>query len=667
MDDYGALLQSGYNAVPDYNHNLAFQVGIDGERLQQQALKQRIVDDQQQNERAQSFQTDLTSALHDGRPGAIAQIMMKYPEFADKVKAGWTLKTDAAKQADLTSLGEMYSAAGSGDWALAAKLAHARHDADRAAGQSDAEDDAFVDAIDKAQQGDETQRKVVLGTIGTHLAAVAGPEHFASVYGALKGGIHVIPMGGLAVDDEGKTIAHSPLMQDANGNIRAWNDQTGGGGPVSGGVGTGMSPAVASVASTLSTALPKPVVAGFLGNFHAEGGYDGAQGDGGSASGIAQWHNDRAANFEKVIGKPVTQATPEEQAKFVLYEMQHPEEAGMTVKQRDAIMAAKTPAQAAALIDQYYERSDGKARQGRMSAATAFASNTAPASGASPSSQFPVIIPGKDAAPPEGFRWTDSAHTSLEPIPGGPKDPSASDNSLPVHDAAVNYLLTGQMPPLGNGGAGYKQQIIAERSKLMQQLHISPEQLPEFQAQYTADKSALQKNTEMLSTLQSSENALKANGQQVWNTHRVLVQDGIIADNPWITRKQLKYYQSFGSPDQKAHVKAYLDAVNAYSTEYSKFMTAANGMGGSAAPSDSARELAGELNDPGLAATPLLAHLRQGLTEAINKRNGVAQQTEALQQKLSSYLHPHSAAQTASKGEGSWITLPSGLKIRKIH
>jgi hypothetical protein len=58
------------------------------------------------------------------------------------------------QQADLTSLGEMYSAAGSGDWALAAKLAHARHDADKAAGQSNAEDDAFVDAIDKAQQGD---------------------------------------------------------------------------------------------------------------------------------------------------------------------------------------------------------------------------------------------------------------------------------------------------------------------------------------------------------------------------------------------------------------------------------------------------------------------------------------------------------------------------------
>jgi hypothetical protein len=99
----------------------------------------------------------------------------------------------------------------------------------------------------------------------------------------------------------------------------------------------------ATVASTLTSAgLPAPVVAGFLGNFHAEGGYDGAQGDGGSASGIAQWHSDRAATFERVAGKPVTEATPEEQAKFVAWEMKNPKAAGMTVAQRDAIMAAKT-------------------------------------------------------------------------------------------------------------------------------------------------------------------------------------------------------------------------------------------------------------------------------------------------------------------------------------
>jgi hypothetical protein len=232
---------------------------------------------------------------------------------------------------------------------------------------------------------------------------------------------------------------------------------------------------------------------------------------------------------------------------------------------------------------------------------------------------------------------------------GKPANEAPSSDML--DDAATQYLLTGQMPALGNGGAGLKQQILGRRSEIMRKIGITAEQLPAFQAQYAADKKALTDNSALLSGLQSSENALKANGQQVWNTHRTLVSDGIISDNPWMTRKRLSYYANFGSPDQKAHVKAYLDAVNAYSSEYTKFMTAANGMGGSAAPSDSARQLSGELNDPGLAATPLLAHLRQGITEATNKRNGVAQQNQALQGKLSSYLHPHT---------GSTSQAPSG-------
>lgn len=128
-------------------------------------------------------------------------------------------------------------------------------------------------------------------------------------------------------------------------------------------------PAEGEVAATLSASLPAPVVAGFLGNFHAEGGYGGASGDGGSASGIAQWRGERQANFQRVLGKPVSQATPQEQAKFVLWEMQNPEAAGMTIGQRDAILAARTPGEAAALIDQHYERSSGEHRQRRVAAA----------------------------------------------------------------------------------------------------------------------------------------------------------------------------------------------------------------------------------------------------------------------------------------------------------
>jgi hypothetical protein len=209
-----------------------------------------------------------------------------------------------------------------------------------------------------------------------------------------------------------------------DGNIGFQGGGAAGGAPAGGGgVPQGTSPKMAAVASTLSGAgLPAPVVAGFMGNFHVEGGYSGAQGDGGSASGIAQLRGERRDNFVKQFGKDPSEASPQEQAQFVAWEMQHPEAAGMTVAQRDRILAAKTAPEAAALIDQFYERSDGTARQGRMAAATAWANGGAPVGG-SPTGGSRVSFVG-EARPdkaPTGFRYKADGKT-LEPIPGGPAD-----------------------------------------------------------------------------------------------------------------------------------------------------------------------------------------------------------------------------------------------------
>lgn len=114
------------------------------------------------------------------------------------------------------------------------------------------------------------------------------------------------------------------------------------------------------------------VVAGFLGNFEVEGGHGGALGDGGTASGIAQWRHERRANFKRKFGKEPHEATAAEQAQFVVWEMQNPQAAGMTVAQRDAILAARTPEEAAALIDQHYERSSGAHRERRIQAARSY-------------------------------------------------------------------------------------------------------------------------------------------------------------------------------------------------------------------------------------------------------------------------------------------------------
>lgn len=145
-----------------------------------------------------------------------------------------------------------------------------------------------------------------------------------------------------------------------------------------------MGQAQSSVASTLqASGMSAPVVAGFLGNFHVEGGYGGAKGDGGSAAGIAQWRGERQTNFERVIGKPVERATIADQAKFVAWEMQNPKAAGMTVAQRDAILNARTPEEAARLIDKHYERSSGAHTDRRVAAARSAASLLGAATSAS--------------------------------------------------------------------------------------------------------------------------------------------------------------------------------------------------------------------------------------------------------------------------------------------
>lgn len=174
--------------------------------------------------------------------------------------------------------------------------------------------------------------------------------------------------------------------------------------PVPGGVApapqlTGWAQPVAT--QLVSAGFSDSVVAGFLGNFEVEGGTAGAQGDGGSASGIAQWRNERRANFRRMFGKEPHQASHDEQARFVVWEMNNPAEAGMTVAQRDAILAARTPAEAAALIDRHYERSSGQHRSRREEAARRYSGTTQ----APQSHDLNNVYAGIDARAQE-LRWT---------------------------------------------------------------------------------------------------------------------------------------------------------------------------------------------------------------------------------------------------------------------
>lgn len=467
LDDYGALIRSGMAAVPDYAQQQAEQQMIAVRRMQAQA---QLAEVRQKLEQRQAFGEDVTAVLADPNPKNVSALILKHPEYAEQVKSGWDLRDKATKQADLTQLGGIYSAAQAGKWDVAAKAARARFDADKAAGQIDPTEEQIVSAL---ESGDPAERNAALGMIGVQLAAATGAEHFGTVYGNLQGD-YTLDQGAARFNRSGSMIAHSPFIKDADGNIRLWNDTPGGGTDSSQPMDEGRPAQIASsfgnlpgpvgeVASTLAAGnLPAPVVAGFLGNFHAEGGYAGAKGDGGTANGIGQWRAERAANFERVVGKPVSEASAKEQAGFVLWELQNPEAAGMTLGQRDAILAAKTAPQAAALIDQFYERSSGQHRSKRMAAAAGFEKGIAPAAAqnaAAGGGQFPIVIPGKPKEAPSGYRWSADG-SKLEKIEGGPADNAGDqyrimtpqENETAGLDPNVRYqknLKTGQVTALG--------------------------------------------------------------------------------------------------------------------------------------------------------------------------------------------------------------------------
>jgi hypothetical protein len=92
---------------------------------------------------------------------------------------------------------------------------------------------------------------------------------------------------------------------------------------------------------------------GIVANLSRESAFNhNAVGDNGQAYGLAQWHHDRQANFQKVFNKSIRQSSFEEQLAFVHHELTQGAEqaAGNRLKQ------VKTAADAESVVRQYYER-----------------------------------------------------------------------------------------------------------------------------------------------------------------------------------------------------------------------------------------------------------------------------------------------------------------------
>jgi len=87
-----------------------------------------------------------------------------------------------------------------------------------------------------------------------------------------------------------------------------------------------------------------------------------AVGDGGQARGIAQWHPDRQAAFQRFTGQPIRGSTLDQQLQFVQQELT----AGGEVAAGRRLRGAASANDAGATVSQFYERPadrDGEARR----------------------------------------------------------------------------------------------------------------------------------------------------------------------------------------------------------------------------------------------------------------------------------------------------------------
>ena len=89
-----------------------------------------------------------------------------------------------------------------------------------------------------------------------------------------------------------------------------------------------------------------------------------AVGDNGNAYGIAQWHPDRQAKFEKVFKKNIRDSSLQEQLDFIIWELNNTEKSA-----KNSLLSSSSASESAKIFDSKYERSAGYNTADRMAAA----------------------------------------------------------------------------------------------------------------------------------------------------------------------------------------------------------------------------------------------------------------------------------------------------------
>jgi hypothetical protein len=206
--DYGSLIRQGQAIVPDF---AAEQAKRQMMALQRMQVALQVDQARREQQDAQAFDEDLDGVLANPNADAYSRLILKHPKMADKVKAAWSVMDESRQKADLTQMGEIYSAAANNRFDLAASNLKRRIQANRAAGHPDDPDDTAMLAM--LESGDPEQQKKAKGMLGVVLSAITGPEKFGSTLGTINEGEgdFTLGPGGIRYDHEGNVLAAAPF------------------------------------------------------------------------------------------------------------------------------------------------------------------------------------------------------------------------------------------------------------------------------------------------------------------------------------------------------------------------------------------------------------------------------------------------------------------------
>jgi len=218
------------------------QAALQNRQAQQQLALQQVQLNaaQKQQQEEQQYQGDVANWIQKGaKPDGLLALTAKYPQRYQALKAGWDLKDQAQRTADLGYFGSIHAALDNNKPDLAIRQIEQRIAAEKQNGIDTSVDQDWLDAL---KSGDPGTMRMLKAAALAQIAAATGTGEFAKAYKAVgdqTGDFTLVPGAG-RYDQSGKLIAErqfAPRPVTVGEGQTVVEYQPGGGDPASSGAG----------------------------------------------------------------------------------------------------------------------------------------------------------------------------------------------------------------------------------------------------------------------------------------------------------------------------------------------------------------------------------------------------------------------------------------------